>query len=252
MSTVDFTSLDGVLNVIKESQFYNCRVYREQFINGEPALFELISNDYANTERALKSFCKYANPNNIYQIYLYKKLERNENDNISPSLKDKKLKYTFSLKNNREFMNDDGSHQTMSNGPGNTLTLQDVQLIVSQSIKEALENKEKQSILAKLDEIEERLDEIEESGLSAGNSSDNMLQGLLGALSGLGLTNTKATEVLNDETKDIQKKQINEAVQILWQSNKQLGNDLMKLALLSQKKPTQFNLLITNLRALEL
>lgn len=247
---VDFFGLDNIVNYIRLSSLSKFEIYHlVQNENSQP----LFSNYDCNTNDGavirFETLCKSLNPNTPYKISLFDAFNTttDEYGNIktakSKSKKDKMVA-TFCLNN---VFKGNSTDQTNSNNYSGIDAISLKNDIISELKKQDDENR----ILSEIKKLSDRLEYLEnddEDDADVGEDQNqiNQLMGLLGLLK------KQPDPSLNGDVNTIEddKLKLNNAIKKLYKNNKNLADDLTKLADISDTNPAMFNMLLNSLRNL--
>jgi hypothetical protein len=258
---VDILGSENVTSFIRLSNFIKFTIYQNNSNGNYMPLYDC--NDSNSNDFAIHSFEKISeilNKNNIYKIVCYNEVETitDKNGNEKPrkaSGKTGKACITFTLSNNNNFSKSVNNDTTNNNS---------VDLIAfrKEIVKEISQQNEQNEILNEIKNLRERFNQLdqeeeEEEEEQQPNSIAGINTDQLGQIMNLvNLFKKQPAPSLNgiDETEtEIQtdfKNNINKALKILYKHNKNLDQDLLKLANLAENKTDTFNFLITSLRSM--
>lgn len=257
---VDILGSENVTSFIRLSNFIKFTIYQNNSNGNYMPLYDC--NDSNSNDFAIHSFEKISeilNKNNIYKIVCYNEVETitDKNGNEKPRKatgKTGKACITFTLSNNNNFS------KSVNNDTTNTNSV-DLIAFRKEIVKEISQQQEQNEILNEIKNLRERFNQLDQEEEEEEEQQPNSIAGIntdqLGQIMNLvnlfkktpapSLSGIDETET---ETQTDFKININKALKILYKHNKNLDQDLLKLANLAETKTDTFNFLISSLRSM--
>jgi hypothetical protein len=252
MAHCDFYGIDNILNYIKLSGLSKFEVYH---IGQDATAQPLYSNYECNTNEGavmrFETLSRSLNPHTPYKIVLFDTLKIETKEDGSTSMKksiSKKDKMSATFCINSVYGRPEATTTTTNN------TGLDVGVLKHEIMNELTKQREENEILKEIKKLSDRLDYLEdeedEGEINGDNNQLNQLMGLLGLLKQQANPTLNGTTETQTDAKPDQKEILNLALKRLYAKNKNLAQDLTKLADISETNPGMFDMLINSLRNL--
>jgi hypothetical protein len=263
---VDLVGVNSISNIIEQSGLPKFIIFKKDANVKSVPIFECL--DCNDNKKAKQTFVNWANsilqgnPQNCneYELFLFQNIELEEGaddllqEDAVPSkkkgkAKSNKIRFTFSLCNQN-------SVGVMS-GAGDGIKREDIATLINEAIAKREEDRTNNEILKRLTDMEARLEEEDEEEDEIGEDEDmiSKITKVVAQLQGLGLNvGTKKPDQatingIEQADRNVMEN-INRAIKILYKNNTQLDLDLLKLAEVSEKNPSQFKFLLNALRTM--
>lgn len=252
---IDITGADNVRKYIKAGAMSKFSIQKTNNKGNYVTMFDCVDSN--STEKALAQFDKLAdvlNPNIVYKIVLFDFADISMNDEGAEIIKKAKngarrLDALFILNNSVT------SVQAGTNQQNNVMP--DVATLRAELLKDIAKQQEESQILAELKilkakfaELEEEEEEEESEGI-AGIKPEQISQimGLVNMFkTGGAAAAINGAETATENKTETKTEKLNRAVKILYKHDKELADDLLKLAEIAETKNETFQMLIATLR----
>lgn len=245
---VDSVGIHATASIIKQSGLQKLSIQKYGAAKGSLPVFEDVSSK--TNDRVVKSFTDWAGTilqGNPYNDTVYEAVLFNEVDNDDEETEGAPVKRGYAKRNKMKF-----AFQLFRAGQGESKQEVTGQPMSNEATIQALYQKLKDDeVLKRLEALEKRLDEYEEEEeeeAQAGGVSEQSMATIEKFIGLLSQKNTKQQVNGTDErdTKEVTAN-INKAVKILWQYDKQLDKHLLKLANMAENNNALFNQVISQL-----
>lgn len=245
MDQADVYGLNSVASLIENSGKSKF-IIRRAGSKGAP-LWEF-SDIKGSPQRAKSEFQNWANTllssgrnSNVYQISLFNTEEDQDGASKTKS-KEKPFLFTFALSKEQSYQGEVISQDKSNNSISNDNLVNAVRLVMKEQ--------QESEITRKLAEIEERFEEMDQEAVNGtGNNNNDTMSMILGALAGLLNKNQPvANQGLAGLPDESERELLKNSINRLYKLDKDLAQDLNKLAEIGEKNPSQFNFLLNALR----
>lgn len=248
----DSVGIQPTANIIRQSGLTKILVFKYGSSPGSLPVFE--DSQSKTNDRIVKAFTDWAstilqgNPYNdtVYEVFLFNEVETEEGEQGTGT------KRGYSKRNKTKF-----NFQLFRSGMGENKTEPTIQGTNEQQIEAIYQRLRDDKILSRLDEIDKRVTELEESldgdeeeeetGSAIADRQFATIEKFIGLLQkDKSNVTVNGTEEKTTDTKEITAN-INKAVKILYQHDKSLDKHLLKLANLAENNKILFDQVIMQL-----
>jgi len=253
---IDITGSDNVIKYIKAAAMSKFSIQKVNGNGNFTTMFDCVDSN--TVDSAVKQFEKLTdvlNQNIVYKIVLFDFADISQDTAGATIIKKAK---NGARRLDAFFILNNSAVNVQAGTTQNNTYMPDVATLKAELLKDIAKQQEDNLILqelkilkSKFAEMEEEEEEEETEGI-AGIKPEQLTQimGLVNMFKTGGAAATINGEAVTAEVTDDRSAKLNKAIKILYKHDKELHNDLLKLAEIAETKTDTFNMLISTLRGM--